>query len=88
MKSVRILRFVNIINDSQILNHLGYAIYVETIAVNCSRDKTNLEKLINEQKIETLLQHAALKGSNAEKIDKIKDHSSKTRYFYIRNIKT
>lgn len=48
--------------------------------LNYSRDKTNLEKFINDQRIEELLEHAALKGSNAEKVDQFKEYSSE---FYL-----
>ncbi|XP_065225602.1 synembryn isoform X2 [Planococcus citri] len=51
-----------------------YELCLKTLRI-LSRDKVNLEKCINDQRIEDLLEHAALKGTNAEKVDKFKEHA-------------
>lgn len=49
-----------------------------------SRDKKNLDKFVNEERIELLLKCAALIGTSADKIGSVKDFSSK--YIEIFNV--
>lgn len=45
-----------------------------------SRDKTNLDKFVNEERIELLLNFAALIGATADKIGSVKDFTSKLNW--------